>query len=188
LLDELAKRICSQSEQLRVNVAKTLALRPGQSLELLKELHILTRDGRINQDSRRKLKQVLHLVQFIETVLQEVPAQGDAPTLADHGAGKSYLGFILYDLYFKPLGRGHIWGHRNARRAGGEGAAARAAPGLRAHDIPAPECRKRPAWTCCRAHRRGDRAARLRYGNGRRDRLRPAQVGPGHGAGAVLPG
>ena len=32
------------------------------------------------------------------------------PTLADHGAGKSYLGFILYDLFFKPLGRGEIYG------------------------------------------------------------------------------
>ena len=27
-------------------------------IELLKELHILTRDGKLNQDSRRKLKQV----------------------------------------------------------------------------------------------------------------------------------
>ena len=36
-------------------------LRPGQSIELLKELHILTRDGKLNQDSRRKLKQVYHL-------------------------------------------------------------------------------------------------------------------------------
>ena len=35
------------------------ALRPGQSVELLKALHILTRDGRINQDSRRKLKTVV---------------------------------------------------------------------------------------------------------------------------------
>ena len=38
-----------------------LDLRPGQSIELLQVLHILTRDGRINQDSRRKLKQVYHL-------------------------------------------------------------------------------------------------------------------------------
>lgn len=87
-----------------------LELRPGQSEELLKELHILTRDGRMNQDSRRKLKQVYHLVQFIDKLLQEVPAGEGAPTLADHGAGKSYLGFILYDLFFKPLGRGHIYG------------------------------------------------------------------------------
>ena len=85
-------------------------LRPGQSIELLKELHILTRDGKLNQDSRRKLKQVYHLFQFIEPLLQDFSKDGHAPTLADHGAGKSYLGFILYDLYFKALGRGHIYG------------------------------------------------------------------------------
>jgi len=99
-----------------------LDLRPGQSVELLKELHILTREGKLNQDSRRKLKQVLHLFQFIEKILKELseedavkssklneaPAQG--LTLADHGAGKSYLGFIVYDLFFKPLSHGHIYG------------------------------------------------------------------------------
>ena len=39
-------------------------LRPGQSVELLKALHILTREGKLNQDSRRKLKQVYHLFQL----------------------------------------------------------------------------------------------------------------------------
>ena len=87
-----------------------LELRPGQSTELLKELHILTREGRMNQDSRRKLKQVYHLYQFIEKLLLELPAKPDGPTLADHGAGKSYLGFILYDLFFKQRGGGHIYG------------------------------------------------------------------------------
>lgn len=85
-------------------------LRPGQSVELLKELHILTRDGRLNQDSRRKLKQVYHLFNFIEPLLVELSAGAQGPSLADHGAGKSYLGFILYDLYFKSLGRGQIYG------------------------------------------------------------------------------
>ena len=87
-----------------------LDLRPGQSIELLKELHILTREGRINQDSRRKLKQVYHLYQFIERLLLEVPASEDHPSLADHGAGKSYLGFILYDLFFRARNCGHIYG------------------------------------------------------------------------------
>ena len=32
------------------------------------------------------------------------------PSLADHGAGKSYLGFIVYDLFFKGLGKGRIYG------------------------------------------------------------------------------
>ena len=92
------------------------AIRPGQSVALLQELHILTNDGRLNQDSRRKLKQVYHLYQFIEKLLLELPARTDADgapdglTVADHGAGKSYLGFILYDLFFKALGTGHIYG------------------------------------------------------------------------------
>ncbi len=85
-------------------------IRPGQSLELLKELHILTRDGKLNQDSRRKLKQVYHLFQFIEKLLLELPVSDVGITLADHGAGKSYLGFILYDLFFKAQAGGHIYG------------------------------------------------------------------------------
>ena len=85
-------------------------IRPEQSLELLKELHILTRDGKLNQDSRRKLKQVYHLYQFIEPLLAEVMAQRGDLTLVDHGAGKSYLGFILYDLFLKSRGSGQVFG------------------------------------------------------------------------------
>jgi len=87
-------------------------IKAGQSIELLKELHILTREGKLNQDSRRKLKQVYHLYHFIEKLLDELRLAGSqAPiTLADHGAGKSYLGFILYDLFFKTLQSGHIYG------------------------------------------------------------------------------
>ncbi|HQT31314.1 MAG: class I SAM-dependent methyltransferase [Thiobacillus sp.] len=85
-------------------------LRPGQSIELLKELHILTRDGKLNQDSRRKLKQVYHLCNFIEPLLDDVLGQQDTLTLADHGAGKSYLGFILYDLFLKDRPGSHIFG------------------------------------------------------------------------------
>ena len=83
-------------------------IRPGQSTFLLQELHILTRDGKLNQDSRRKLKQVYHLFNFIEPLLKSVQQQHADVTLVDHGAGKSYLGFILYDLFFKaqaPLGK-----------------------------------------------------------------------------------
>jgi hypothetical protein len=85
-------------------------MRDGQSIELLKELHILTREGKINQDSRRKLKQVYHLYGFIEPLLKNLQ-QADADlNLVDHGAGKSYLGFIIYDLFFKTLQKGHVYG------------------------------------------------------------------------------
>lgn len=77
-------------------------VRPEQSVDLLKALHILTPDGKINQDSRRKLKQIYHLFNFIEPLLIDVLKQTNRLTIVDHGAGKSYLGFILYDLFFKP--------------------------------------------------------------------------------------
>ncbi len=85
-------------------------IKPGQSLELLKELHILTRDGKLNQDSRRKLKQVYHLFNFIEPILKDLVSKDEPFSLVDHGAGKSYLGFILYDLFFKNLTNGSVIG------------------------------------------------------------------------------
>jgi Methyltransferase domain len=81
---------------------------PGQSVPLLKALHILTPNGGLNADSRRKLKQVQHLAQLIKPAIDAVLKERDQPALADLGAGKSYLGFILYDLYFGPAGRGRV--------------------------------------------------------------------------------
>jgi hypothetical protein len=85
-------------------------IKANQSVALLKALHILTRDGKLNQDSRRKLKQVYHLVNFIEPLFNDVLSKQENPTLVDHGAGKSYLGFILYDLLLKQLPMGQVMG------------------------------------------------------------------------------
>lgn len=76
-------------------------LTANQSVRLLQELHILTREGKLNQDSRRKLKQVHHLFNFIKPLLEELGRKDKPYSLVDHGAGKSYLGFMLYDLFFK---------------------------------------------------------------------------------------
>src|ERR1700720_2176523 len=81
---------------------------PGQSVPLLKALHILTHNGGLNADSRRKLKQVQHLAQLIKPAIDAGLKEKDQPVLADLGAGKSYLGLILYDLYFGPAGRGRV--------------------------------------------------------------------------------
>ena len=82
---------------------------PGQSVELLKALHILTRDGALNADSRRKLKQVLHLANLIRPAVDALFAEKDRPVLADLGAGKSYLGLVLYDLFFRKEARGTVY-------------------------------------------------------------------------------
>jgi hypothetical protein len=81
-----------------------------KSVPLLQALHILTRDGALNADSRRKLTQVLHLTQLLRPALETLLKDSDDPVLADVGAGKSYLGFILYDLVFGPAGRGRVVG------------------------------------------------------------------------------
>ncbi len=85
-------------------------INPDQSIPLLKALHILTRDGKLNQDSRRKLKQVNHLVNFIKPLVEDVFTQQEDVTIVDHGAGKSYLGFILYDLLLKKRDAGQVIG------------------------------------------------------------------------------
>lgn len=83
---------------------------PARSAGLLKALHILTPQGTLNQDSRRKLKQILHLWTQVRAPLESVWAAVDDPILADMGAGKSYLGLILYDLFVGPSGKGHVVG------------------------------------------------------------------------------
>jgi len=83
---------------------------PEKSVALLKALHILTREGALNADSRRKLKQVLHLTQILRPFLEAMLKDSEDPVLADLGAGKSYLGFVLYDLIVGPAGRGRVVG------------------------------------------------------------------------------
>ena len=80
-------------------------LLPGTSAALLKELHLLTRDGDLNADSLRKLKQVNHLIGLLAPAVEDVLARFGNPLLVDCGAGKSYLGFVLYELFLKGRGR-----------------------------------------------------------------------------------
>jgi hypothetical protein len=83
-------------------------LLPGTSTGLLKELHLLTRAGDLNADSLRKLKQVNHLVGLLAPALDDVLARFGEPVVADCGAGKSALGFVLYELFLAPAGKGTL--------------------------------------------------------------------------------
>jgi len=82
----------------------------GQSRELLQQLHLLTRDGDLNADARRKLKQVNHLINLLRPGLDDLLARFDDPIIVDVGSGKSYLGFLLYDLYLRQRDCGRIIG------------------------------------------------------------------------------
>jgi hypothetical protein len=83
-------------------------LAPGQSPELLKALHILTREGQLNADSLRKLKQVNHLARLLAPAIEDVLARFGDPVVVDCGAGKSYLGFVLYELFLAAAGKGTL--------------------------------------------------------------------------------
>jgi hypothetical protein len=98
----------------------------GMSLALLQDLHLLTREGQLNADARRKLKQIRHLVGLLRPALDDAMARAAAPLVVDCGAGKSYLGALLYELVLGPAGRGELLAIE-ARPELSEQAAARAA-------------------------------------------------------------
>ena len=79
-----------------------------QSPELLQELHLLTRDGHLNADALRKLKQVNHLVGLLRPAVEDVLSRFGEPLLVDAGSGNAYLGFILYEVFLKGAGKGTL--------------------------------------------------------------------------------
>ena len=80
----------------------------GMSIALLQDLHLLTRDGQLNADARRKLKQIRHLVGLLRPALDDAMARSTEPLIVDCGAGKSYLGALLYELVLGPAGKGSL--------------------------------------------------------------------------------
>ena len=84
------------------------ALLPGQSEALLRELHLVGRDGKLHADTLRKLKQVNHLAQLLAPALADVQARHPQPVILDAGAGNAYLGFILYELFLRE-GEATLW-------------------------------------------------------------------------------
>jgi hypothetical protein len=82
---------------------------PGVSIELLQELHLVTRDGDLNADSRRKVKQIRHLLGLLAPAFDDALARHKDPVVVDCGAGKSSLGFVAYETVLAKAGRGVLW-------------------------------------------------------------------------------
>jgi SAM-dependent methyltransferase len=83
-------------------------LLPNQSVELLQALHLVTRQGQLNADALRKLKQVNHLVGLVQPALEDVLQRHPDATVVDVGSGNAYLGFVLYELFFKDRSGGEV--------------------------------------------------------------------------------
>ncbi len=88
------------------DVARELV--PGESVELLKTLGLVDARGNLQADSRRKLKQVNHLVGLLRPALEDALVRHADPVVVDAGAGNAYLGLVLYALFLGPAGKGRL--------------------------------------------------------------------------------
>ncbi|HBG8641200.1 TPA: SAM-dependent methyltransferase [Clostridioides difficile] len=73
----------------------------GQANALLKEIGVLTKDGKIKNDKIRKYNQIDHFVELIDSILKEIKDK-DCITILDCACGKSYLSFVL-NFYIKEV-------------------------------------------------------------------------------------
>ncbi len=69
-------------------------IKVGKADALLKEIGIMTKDGKIKNDKVRKYNQIDHYVELVEGILDQLP-NNDTITILDCGCGKSYLTFVL---------------------------------------------------------------------------------------------
>ena len=66
----------------------------GSADTLLKEIGIMSKDGKIKNDKIRKYNQIDHYVELLEGILDKLP-QNQVVNILDCGCGKSYLSFVL---------------------------------------------------------------------------------------------
>lgn len=69
-------------------------IKPGQADILLKEIGIMTKDGKIKNDKIRKYNQIDHYVELFSELIDKIPRTKKLVIL-DCGCGKSYLSFVL---------------------------------------------------------------------------------------------
>lgn len=71
----------------------------GEADELLKEIGILTKDGKVKNDMIRKYNQIDHFVELVDKMIDDI-SDAETITILDCGCGKSYLTFVL-NYYIK---------------------------------------------------------------------------------------
>lgn len=74
----------------------------GHADDLLKEIGILSNEGKVKNDMVRKYSQIDHFVELIHDLLIELAARHDSITVLDCACGKSYLSFVL-NYYIKEV-------------------------------------------------------------------------------------
>lgn len=82
-----------------INLNRNYYIKIGEADQLLKEIGILTKEGKIKNDMIRKYNQIDHFVELVDAMIDEM-SDLDTITVMDCGCGKSYLTFVL-NYYIK---------------------------------------------------------------------------------------
>lgn len=69
-------------------------IKASQAKDLLQEIDILTKDGKIKNDKIRKYNQIDHFIEVVDPIIQSLP-KDRVLTILDCACGKSYLTFVL---------------------------------------------------------------------------------------------
>jgi len=86
-------------DEVSARTNRTYLVKVGEADEVLREIGILTSEGKVKNDMIRKYNQIDHFVELIDGILKEQGLK-DNITLLDCACGKSYLSFVL-NYYIK---------------------------------------------------------------------------------------
>lgn len=85
----------------KVESKRDYFIKASKAPELLKEIGIMTKDGKVKNDMIRKYNQIDHFIEVVEPILKKMETQ-DVITIMDCACGKSYLTFVL-NYYIKEV-------------------------------------------------------------------------------------
>lgn len=85
-----AKEVC-----LAHNKQKTYILQEGMDVPFLRDLGVMTQEGKIVRTKFDKFRQINRFLEFVEDILPKLSRDREV-TILDFGCGKSYLTFAMY--------------------------------------------------------------------------------------------
>ena len=86
---------CCKEVSLSHNKEKTYILQEGMNIPFLRELGVMTEEGKVVKQRFDKFRQINRFLEFVEDILPRIQKEGEI-TILDFGCGKSYLTFAIY--------------------------------------------------------------------------------------------
>lgn len=80
--------------EVKVESRRDYLIKASKAPELLKEIGIMTKDGKVKNDMIRKYNQIDHFIEVVEPILKNMDPN-ETITIMDCACGKSYLTFVL---------------------------------------------------------------------------------------------